>query len=541
MLAVSPSSWGKWQTIFFTSGAESAACYCDSVIESLDKTREFFEEMMSKAVGNQELYEAAEKLHDFCEERQGRYAPDVFLGTKEFMRGRGELGRTPFNYPDYRHRFSKIEDLSEYLTNKSKHHLECYYLLDNLIRGFPEDEKALKAEQFKHYSCMLKWDFRIKSAFENPNAFLLPTAMKTPLQIMNFEQLHQRGYYGSGAEATVVEGSDVDRTHPFLRGVFADDDNPEATDAVDIERLRHTTMISGVIAAQWNQVNNHMGAAPLAKLRILNVIRELKPPESEIVNQSGGYSDNIWDILHDEELMHYSLTNVHSNSCLWEFKCIAQLPGGDERMQLFRDLYRRSFARMCNDHLVLVRNKLQIQSMGNDGVDICLNPALIAKKGYFLENFEPKNLFIRVVSLQKNGLYPDPVTTFPGAHSAESTVCAIGIDVLTTDVGGYYCEAGGTSVAAPYATSVALILKGAFPSLSKEQIRWCILEGATPIILDPRTFEPRLIEDRRELRNYSVPWITACRLVYGRGLLNAEGAFEMAQVFMDSQAAEAMD
>ncbi len=535
MLAVTQPSWGKWQTIFFTSGVESAASYCNDVIESLDKTRELYEEIIGKAAGNQELYEAAVRLHDLCEEKQGRYAPDIFLGTKVFMRGRGEPGRTPFNYPDYRHRFNKIEDLSGYLKYKSNHHLECHTLLDKLNQGFPEDEEALKAEQLKHFNCKMKWDDRAKCALENPNAFLLPPAKKAPLQMMNIRSLHEWGRWGQETEATVVDTFGPDRTHPAFKNVFADTAQEETMVDTQVDTAgsgRHTTLVAGIIAGQPNRAKDHLGAAPLAKLRIVESCRNHCSPESEIVNFSVSYRNGFWDRLQDEEYLQYCKKNSQSSGSM-EFDWISDLPEGNFRDELFRDLFLRLQLELRSEYLTIANDKLLIRANGNDGVDISLNPTLISEESYCLDDSFIMDLCcIRVVHLMQNGLYPAPQATLPGMRLAEKTVCAIGVDVMAPENGGGYVPCSGSSFATPFVTSVALLLRGAFPSLAKEDIEWCILEGATPIVLDPITFEPHLIEDRSELQNYSDSWVKACRLIYGRGLLNGEGAFAMARKLM---------
>jgi len=82
-------------------------------------------------------------------------------------------------------------------------------------------------------------------------------------------------------------------------------------------------------------------------------------------------------------------------------------------------------------------------------------------------------------------------------------------------------------MAAPFVTSTALLLKGAFPKLDRNEIRRCILESATPIILDS-TATPHLISDPEKLSKYTPDQIAFSRRFFGRGLLNVQAAFEYA-------------
>ena len=108
---------------------------------------------------------------------------------------------------------------------------------------------------------------------------------------------------------------------------------------------------------------------------------------------------------------------------------------------------------------------------------------------------------IRVVNLFPNGTYPNSFSTLPGEKFAEITICAIGTNVLSTLPGNRYDRMSGTSMAAPFVTGVALLVK-AFPKLSREEIRRCILDRAIPIVMD-ENHEPHLITNPEDLKKYS--------------------------------------
>ena len=80
----------------------------------------------------------------------------------------------------------------------------------------------------------------------------------------------------------------------------------------------------------------------------------------------------------------------------------------------------------------------------------------------------------------------------------------------------------------PFVTSVALLLKGAFPQLNSNEIRRCILDSATPIVLD-ETGTPHLVNDLKDLSNYSSAQIAFSMRFFGRGRLDAKAALELAK------------
>ena len=91
------------------------------------------------------------------------------------------------------------------------------------------------------------------------------------------------------------------------------------------------------------------------------------------------------------------------------------------------------------------------------------------QRSYSLLDPDRRGSSIQVVNLLANGIYPDLDSNLPGEQFAEITICAIGTDVLSTLPENKYGTMSGTSMAAPFVTSVALLLK-AFPKLSREEI-----------------------------------------------------------------------
>lgn len=533
MIGSNTPRWGTWQMIYFTQGPEAAAAYCEEKREALEDTHNLYDDIAITESDRPEVCAAAERLRDLCDAKQDRYAPDIYLGTKMVMRGRGQPGRTPFNYPDFAHRFTKFEDLHQFIVTKISRHAECVNLLKKLIVACPEEAEYLEKEKVQHEQKAGKWFARANEAQQNPEKYLLPQATQKPFEIMKIDALFQRGFFGEGAVGAVVESGIVDYNHPALQNVFANLDEIKGRDTAEIKVKvpEHPTRVIGVIAAQPQPPHPLIGAAHLAKIHVgcWSQVEELKV---EIVNLSSRFRSGLCERLHDEKYLQSSLGDL--NPGLADIvRPILEFSDASERKQSFANLLLE--LQMLQRDLVskVALDRLLISALGNDGVDMSLNPALLNEETAFVDGIDCKPLCIHVVSLQQNGLYPDQHSTLPGKLFAESSISAIGNEILTTDVGGGYVVDSGGSYAAPWVTSVALALKGAFPELTREQIRGCILQGANPLILDDN-FEPVCVENSEDLQQYTQKQREDSKAVYGWGRLNADGAVNLAQLALTS-------
>ncbi len=488
---------GPWQTIYWEKGPAAAQEYCQKKCVAIDIILDCLK-----------CNSQTEEPIKYYEKKLERY--------QKF--GRGELGRSPFNYPDFRHRFNRLEELNTYLVNKVSSHR---MIVDSLISLGQDDLKHLLKT---HQAAIKKWTERITQSNADPKPFLLPPS-KDPYETMNIRWAHEQGYLGEGTSIIVVE-EDADFEHPAIADAFSSDNVEKVKKTRRQIRLsirdprEHGTHVCGIIAAK------NFGAAPCAKIKLTGYeCRVTDFPDIPIYNFSGYYHSEHMDDFSDGTV----LINFISKLMQRDFRLAQQLmfmDKGPKKTQLLQTISEQR-QREKNANTV-VTDKLLFNSNGNDGVVISESPRKTFDYAYVLENPAVRNLCIRVVNMQQNGLYPCASANLPGDPHADITVCAVGTDVHSTLHDGKYGPLTGSSMASPFAASVALLIKGKMPHLTNQQIRSCILESATPIALDEH-HEPHLIENPEDLKKYSLEQIALSRRFFGRGFLNAKGAIEMAK------------
>ncbi len=533
----SEMSTGKWQKIYWSEGPEAAQKYCVQTAEKVGFSLGFFSDFFKQIEKKSELVNPLRCLFNSYNRKQERYLPDTKVRLRGddriFSRGRAEQGRSPFNYPDFRRKFNDEKKLLNFLGGKVQGHQTNLDAVDYLLAAFPENPEFQKLKEH-HSSAAQKWKERKVQAEANPTAFLLPVP-QDPHQLMGIAWAHENGYLGEGARAIVIDDG-IDLQHPALQNallsipVLKTDSLPESH---PWKTQKHGTHIVGMITASKNDDNGHIGAAPKAKIEFLDSVTrpEIASSDIDIVHYSGADVHPLVSLLSRPEISVVELVSYCMEVMQYNFNFgvylfdIIKVDDDKERGEKLKDLCSELQTHITLSAMYQLQNKLFITSNGNEGVILSESPKACEQERYGVETIDQS---IRVVNLMPNGLYPNESSTLPGDTYAKATICAIGTDILSTTPGNTYKKMTGTSMAAPFVTSVALLLKGAFPTLSKEEIRACILESATPILLDSDHI-PHLITDREELKKYSPEQIALSQQFFGVGLLNAKGAIELAE------------
>ena len=491
---------GPWQTIYWEKGPAAAQEYCQDMRISIDKILAVLKR-----------FPQAKETADYYEKKRERYQ------SEPLKSGRGEAGRSPFNHPDFKHKFDQSKELNDFLDKKVSSH-------QKIVTALVDVGSADLAELLKtHQAALKKWTERRDQAKADPNPFLLPPA-KDPLEIMNFRWAHKQGYLGEGTSIVVIE-KDADFEHPAIADAFSPDNVEKIKKQRDSffqfrDPREHGTHVSGIIAGK------NIGAAPLAKIKITgNAYKVTDFPDIPFYNFSGRYYTEHIDDLSDEMILMGFLSQLCCKNPQLAQKLMF-MPKGPEKTRILQEISEKE-QRIKNADVV-VTDKLLFNSNGNDGVIISDSPSKTFQYAYILENLAVRNLCIRVVNLQANGLYPHESATLPGERHADVTLCAVGTNVHSALPDGKYGPETGSSMAAPFAASVALLIKGKMPHLTHEQIRSCILESATPIVLD-ENHEPHLVKNPEDLKKYTPEQIAQSRRFFGRGFLNVKGAIEMAK------------
>lgn len=551
-MSINLNATGRWQHIYWEKGHEAASAYCEEMVNKIDENigtiHSCQEKIMNCPVGLEyfdnktEVLESLERLKKYFSEKRMHYLGDEWTlnRTRLMSKGRNEPGKCPFNYPDFSKRFRASDVLYEYLNYKTQDHLRLSSAVKMVSDFLPHDapeQKVLSTFIRHHNNSKEKWAQRYSKAIINPSAFLISQEKKDPLGLHHIHWAHTQGFLGEGATAIVFEDQKVDSSHSALQEAL--DQKGAVGPSENNDHLMHCTHITGIIAGRPNSLNEHIGGAPKAKIKVVNKFAELNANElnnAKIVNHSMGHPVTLLDLISNAGglaafISQVVVTNLQFGQFLLS---IAMLPDENMRNKNLLDFSQLQLKKRNEDAMALFKGRLVIHANGNDGVILDQNPSLLKHESYATENPEHKNRTIRVVNLLPNGIIPSLTTNFPGQTFADMTLCCIGTDVLSTLPDNQFGMLSGTSMAAPFVTSVALLLEAAFPQLTEEQIRYCLLEGATPILLD-ENHEPHLVTDPLEMKKYSTEQIKFSRRFFGRGLLNAKGAFEKAREVLQAK------
>ncbi len=246
----------------------------------------------------------------------------------------------------------------------------------------------------------------------------------------------------------VLDGTDTDG-NGFIDDIrgwdFANDNN----DPSDFHG--HGTGVAGVVGAVANNTYGIAGVAWNVKLMVLRVGSSNIPLERLV--DAIDYA--IWQRVHGEQNV------VAINISL-----------GGRMPRIARDEETPFFlaVRRARDADILC-----VFAAGNDNTN---NDALV---GGELNHFFPSDVDLENV-ISVAGTNPSDVLYSSSNYGPESvTMAAPALNIQTTNRGGGFGDATGTSFAAPHVSGAAVLIKALNPHLNYSDIRSILLSGSTPL------------------------------------------------------------
>ncbi|MBY0529002.1 MAG: S8 family serine peptidase [Rhabdochlamydiaceae bacterium] len=534
-----PNSCGTWERIFWERGPDAAMAYCEKKAARLKEIHRVLWKVWALTFTSTDIDHEILRELETCHLTFLRYQKDmIYLDPRTYQvevihRGKGEPGRTPFNFPDFRKRFYFEDELFAHISRKILRHERGHLALSKCLEmpqisalGFLmganannvtiQDRLCLARWDFVHLSAIKKWSNRLHLLNTRPDLvmdWLLPVSLKENLELMKFQAVHKDKVLGEGAVGFVFEYG-LDETHSKL--ISSVENHIEKT--CSLSDVEHGTFVSGIIAK----------AAPRAKIKVYSNGKYLDEGTERIINFSAWFADDLSSLSAYPEALHTHTQFCYGEQSLVykEMQLALSLPTSIKQVAL-RSLAHRTHVQASTENFGDLKGSLLIQSIGNRGVLLDRNPLVEQGHYWISKSLKRMSRCIFVVCLDSNGLFPNPCSCLPGKKYAAMTICAIGTDVYSTCPADQFGYQSGSSFSAPFVTSVALLIRGKYPELSLKQIRQCILKGATPIVID-ELGRPQRVKEIFELLNYSSTRIQRSREIYGVGLLNAERSLNLA-------------
>ncbi|MDF2577900.1 MAG: Subtilase family [Chlamydiales bacterium] len=462
------------------------------------------------------------------------------------------------------------------VTVKMRLHQECLLCLQEIrallsASEIESEETTFSAIESYHQQSFDKWWEQLESIGNVKQLNIT----KDTRALMDIEWAHQHGYLGKGASVAVVDlgfqeslYSNIEDRHGFLVSTIINSSLPKYSNfisvapACNIEKRTFSNnsyfkfkesdqaIQSPIITYALIDRSSIVQFINFCK-KVLNGNLDLNDVDSyleEFYFQEETISKELNSLLNDEKIdleikeqcldLAYlireiirkwaEVSNLYSKSLLEDMKMMAQSLA-NRVTDAILGIYLQE-VRECN------HNKIMVKSLGNEGGYFS---NLVNSQDFYMADPTIQETSILVVNLDSNKLWPHPSSNVPGASFADMTVCAVGSDIILpvgeNEVGEILYESvTGTSFAAPVVAGVAVLIAGAFPNLTVEEIRSCILDSARKIILD-EYLRPHLIEDDSELSKFSFQQIQRSKEYFGRGLINAKGAILKAKILSESK------
>lgn len=242
------------------------------------------------------------------------------------------------------------------------------------------------------------------------------------------QEVHQNfslSYRGKGVKVGILD-SGINYNHDDLKiigGISFDGVNSDYLD-----NSGHGTHVAGIVGALDNDIGVE-GVAPDSDLYSIKVLDEFG---------RGNYSNIVagidWAITNQIEVLNMSF-------------------GSNTNPTMLKKIIKKAF-----EHNIIL-----VASAGNNGFS---NKSTITYPAAYKE----------VIAV---GAVDQAYERFPlSSVGKEIELMAPGVNILSTDINGSYILRSGTSMAAPYVTGVAAILKGINPKLDNIEIRE-ILKNST--------------------------------------------------------------
>ncbi len=534
---IHPSHASKWAQSYWRSGTEGAQAFSKQRACEQIALRSIFSSALVTAEvrTSPELRKQVIALDSRYAKRQRRYEPDwAHLVDGALMRessGKAEPGRTPFHCPAYWQRYKTSDALFSFFQAKIDEHAASFTTLTNLLATLPADfphRKELETEKAFHQHAVQKWTARQTDAQTRTASYLLPPD-RDPHTLMGFRIASSLGFHGKDGVAVVSEPDPIGPHRALRRSLIGSRSRHAMRSTPDMD---HGTHVSGIIAQ----------AAPRGRIDYRTDLKKGSPLQDPIVNWSGGFKSSLAQTFYLASRLDPDMSTLTAflEDARDQFQQEGQIDAEcdinyildtcetpEEILSALEHTAHEQIAYFVRRELGNLDDILLIQAIGNDSVTIDQNPLGKATSSWMSQNPDIQSLSIFAINLQQNGLYPHRSTTLPGETFAEMSLCAIGTDIISTLPDDEYGPMTGSSMAAPFITAAAVTLKGAFPSLTQDEIRHCLLEGATPIILDEQGI-PHLIQNPTILATIPAERIQASKRFYGKGLLDVVGAITIA-------------
>jgi len=313
-------------------------------------------------------------------------------------------------------------------------------------------------------------------------------AQRAEAEAARVSAMHRRGGTGAGQlVGTFDSGANPD--HQDLAGTFAhicamgtcDDGRPNRPrdHSPRLDTTGHGTQVNGVIAARKNGTGVY-GVAYEARIVSFGNTASTGHPWGNGCHGAAcppGVDEkrHQWGELFDRETARgvdwMMSLGVRVTNFSW-FRTYEWSRERETRFGLTADTVRRIMPvtlRAFEDYVGA--GGVAVWAAGNGD---SLHPAVEGMLPRYFPDLEKG--WLVVVGLGRDGRRIGHFSHYCG-DAADWCIAAPG-ELVTTDRGGRWISAGGTSVAAPYAAGGLAALKSMFPNLSHHQIRACILETA---------------------------------------------------------------
>lgn len=300
------------------------------------------------------------------------------------------------------------------------------------------------------------------------------------LDHINVDARYAEGGTGLGALAAVFD-SGVDVTHPDLDSKIAYTYSYYGLDGDVTDESGHGTHVSGIIAAEKNDIGTH-GVAFDAELAVFQGLDHSGTPAMTITNAWADANYQAADL--GASAINHSWTFVNE---FGETRTIDEFSSRAELESYFGRAVMASLDYAAN------HNMISVFAAGNSGKDEVSNQAGMAV--YFPEY---SDYVLGVVAIDQN----DQIADFSNrcGMAADFCLAAPGTGILSTIPGNQYAYADGTSMAAPHVTGAITVLASNFPELTGAEIT-------------------RILKDTA--RDLGAPGVDE---IYGHGALDLENA-----------------
>lgn len=277
-------------------------------------------------------------------------------------------------------------------------------------------------------------------------AYLTPQMNLTRIRV---PQVWDSGWFGQGVVIASMD-TGVDFTHPELSSSWRGGNNswfdPYGQHGSPVDLNGHGTQTMGVMVGS-DATGSSIGVAPQSQWIAVKIFNDAGSATATAIHL--GYQ---WLLDPDNNPTTNDAPDAVNNS--WTFGA----PGCNLEFQL--DLQALQAAGI-----------LPVFAAGNFGPGSGTSASPANNPAAFAVGAVDNSDQIYIMSSRGPSSCGESVTMYP-------EMAAPGVDIFTSDTGGFYTTVSGTSLAAPHVTGSIALLLSAFPNLSVEQQAAALLNGA---------------------------------------------------------------